>query len=87
MSEQKAIWWQNLTAEDIVRHAKEVCDIAILPIGAIEQHGPHCPCGDDDFNAIGMAELISKKAGLCCCPALCTALTPTITGKCPGTFH
>ena len=57
MSEQKALWWQNLPADEIVRHAKEVCDIAILPIGAIEQHGPHCPCGDDDFNAIGMAEL------------------------------
>ncbi|MGL6292244.1 creatininase family protein, partial [Eubacterium aggregans] len=26
-------------------YAKNVCDIAILPIGAIEQHGPHCPCG------------------------------------------
>jgi creatinine amidohydrolase len=68
MSEEKALWWQNLPADEIVRHAKEVCDIAILPIGAIEQHGPHCPCGDDDFNAIGMAELISKKAGVMLLP-------------------
>lgn len=65
--EPKAIWWQNLTAEAVVAHAKKD-DIAILPIGAIEQHGPHCPCGDDDFNAIGMAELISKKTGVMLLP-------------------
>lgn len=68
MSEEKqAIWWQNMTAEAIVEHAKKD-DIAILPIGAIEQHGPHCPCGDDDFNAIGMTELISKKTGVMLLP-------------------
>ncbi|MCB9454242.1 MAG: creatininase family protein [Anaerolineaceae bacterium] len=65
--EPKAIWWQNLTAGEVVAHAKKD-DIAILPIGAIEQHGPHCPCGDDDFNAIGMAELISKKTGVMLLP-------------------
>lgn len=65
--EPKALWWQNMTAEAILEHAKQD-DIAILPIGAIEQHGPHCPCGDDDFNAIGMAELISKKTGVMLLP-------------------
>ncbi|MFO8062041.1 MAG: creatininase family protein, partial [bacterium] len=40
------------------RHAEEECDIALLPIGAIEQHGPHCPAGSDTLNAIGIAEKI-----------------------------
>ena len=62
MSEGKAIWWQEMTAEAIQEHAKKD-DIAILPLGAIEQHGPHCPCGDDSYNAIGMAEHISRKTG------------------------
>lgn len=66
-NEPKALWWQNLSADAILEHAKKD-DIAILPIGAIEQHGPHCPCGDDDFNAIGMAELISKKTGVMLLP-------------------
>ena len=66
-TEPAAIWWQNLTADAVTEHAKKD-DIAILPIGAIEQHGPHCPCGDDDFNAIGMAELISKKTGVMLLP-------------------
>ena len=60
MSEGKAVWWQEMTAEAVVAHAKKD-DIAILPLGAIEQHGPHCPCGDDSYNAIGMAEHISRE--------------------------
>lgn len=67
MTEPKALWWHEMSADAVVAHAKE-CDIAILPLGAIEQHGPHCPCGDDDFNAIGMAELISRKTGVMLLP-------------------
>ncbi len=63
MSEDgKAYWWHEMTADEVVEHAKRD-DIAILPLGAIEQQGPHCPNGDDSFNAIGMAELISEKTG------------------------
>jgi creatinine amidohydrolase/Fe(II)-dependent formamide hydrolase-like protein len=51
----------------VLDHAKED-DIAILPIGAIEQHGPHCPCGSDDFNAIGLAEKLSEKTGVMLLP-------------------
>jgi len=45
MSERKFLWWQELPMPEVVRFAKEVSDIAILPIGSIEQHGPHSPCG------------------------------------------
>jgi creatinine amidohydrolase/Fe(II)-dependent formamide hydrolase-like protein len=81
--EPKALWWQNMTAEAIVAHSKK-CDIAILPIGAIEQHGPHCPCGDDDFNAIGMAELISKKTGVMLLPCPMYGSHPYHHWKMPG---
>jgi creatinine amidohydrolase len=67
MTNGKAIWWQNLTAPEVLEHAKRD-DIAILPIGAIEQHGPHCPCGSDDFNAIGLAEHLSAKTGVMLLP-------------------
>lgn len=67
MNDRKALWWQEMTAEAVIAHAKED-DIAVLPLGAIEQHGPHCPCGDDDYNAIGMAELLSKKTGVMLLP-------------------
>ena len=43
MSEKKFLWWQEMPFTDVVQFAKEVSDIAILPIGSIEQHGPHSP--------------------------------------------
>lgn len=64
MEKRDFLWWHELPAPEVVRWAKEVCDIALLPIGAIEQHGPHCPCGSDALNAIGIAEEIAKKSGV-----------------------
>jgi creatinine amidohydrolase/Fe(II)-dependent formamide hydrolase-like protein len=61
--ERSSVWFHEVAAPDIVNYAKNVCDLAILPIGAIEQHGPHCPCASDALNAIGMAELIAEKSG------------------------
>ena len=55
---KKFLWFQEMSAPDVVEYAKNVCDIAILPLGSIEQHGPHCPTGDDTYNAIGMCELM-----------------------------
>ena len=43
MKERKYLWWHEMTGPEVINFAKEVSDIAILPIGAIEQHGPHCP--------------------------------------------
>ncbi|MDK1028095.1 MAG: creatininase family protein [Anaerolineae bacterium] len=67
MAENKPFKWEEMTAGAVVEHAKKD-DIAILPLGAIEQHGPHCPNGDDSYNAIRMAELISRKTGVMILP-------------------
>ena len=56
MSERKSVWFHELPGQEVVRYAKEECDIAILPLGSIEQHGPHCPTASDSLNAMGMAE-------------------------------
>ena len=63
MSERKSVWFHEICAPDLVDDATNVCDVAILPLGAIEQHGPHTPCAVDAFNAIGMTEMIAKKSG------------------------
>jgi creatinine amidohydrolase/Fe(II)-dependent formamide hydrolase-like protein len=86
MSEEpKAIWWQEQQLDVLQAHAKKD-DIAILPIGAIEQHGPHCPCGDDSYNAIGMAELISKKTGVMLLPCPMYGSHPYHHWHMPGTI-
>ena len=38
--------WSEMTAADI-QNAAQAGAIAVLPIGAIEQHGPHLPVGTD----------------------------------------
>lgn len=63
LNKRDSIWFQDNSAAVNIAYAKEVCDLAILPIGAIEQHGPHCPCGSDTFNAIGIAEAVATKSG------------------------
>lgn len=36
-------------------------DLAILPIGATEQHGPHCPLGTDIFTAEMVSNIVGEK--------------------------
>lgn len=59
-NKRDSLWFQDNSAAVNIAYAKEVCDLAILPIGAIEQHGPHCPCGSDSFNAMGIADVRGK---------------------------
>ena len=66
---RSSVWFHELAAPDVIDYAKNVCDVAILPLGAIEQHGPHCPCASDALNAIGMSELIAKKSGAMVLPS------------------
>ena len=35
-----------------VQEALEKTDIVLLPIGSVEQHGPHLPLGSDSMQAI-----------------------------------
>lgn len=46
--------WEHLSWPEIRERLKEV-DIAILPCGAIEQHGPHLPVDIDYFDARHLA--------------------------------
>jgi creatinine amidohydrolase/Fe(II)-dependent formamide hydrolase-like protein len=53
--------WGELTWEEAEVRLKQT-DIAILPVGAIEQHGPHLPLDVDSFDA----EYLSKKVAEAC---------------------
>jgi len=41
-------------------------DIAIIPVGSNEQHGPHNPLGTDHFIAKAIAEETAKRTGVVC---------------------
>ncbi|MDH5266048.1 MAG: creatininase family protein [Candidatus Bathyarchaeota archaeon] len=48
--------------------AFEETDIAILAVGAIEQHGPHLPLAVDHIHASGIARRVAEKAGVILAP-------------------
>lgn len=47
--------WIELTTDDIAALDSRCC-VAVLPVGAIEQHGPHLPLGTDSYIAEGIVE-------------------------------
>ncbi|MEK3889692.1 creatininase family protein [Bacillus sp. FSL K6-3431] len=59
----------NLT-RDQVKAAIEEFPVAILPLGATEQHGHHLPLGVDIYLAEGIAKKICEKTGALLLPAL-----------------
>lgn len=50
-------YWQSLTTEDFAGLDPETA-IALLPVGAVEQHGPHLPLATDALIAEELARLV-----------------------------
>lgn len=61
--------WQELSGPEVAALAQET-DVAILPVGCIEMHGPHLPTGTDGFQAEGMAEMIAERERAIVMPTL-----------------
>ena len=57
----------NISADELM--AKNP-DLAILPIGSIEQHGPHLPLATDWYTATAFGEAVCKLTGGFLVPAL-----------------
>ncbi len=68
LNKRDSVWFHENSAHVVANYAKEVCDVAILPIGAIEQHGAHAPTGMDTYNAVGIAEKVAEKTGAMALP-------------------
>jgi len=65
----KSIWLNELTWEDVEEYLKED-DIAIFPVGSLEQHGPAGPLGVDSYAAIALAEDTAKRTNVLSTPPL-----------------
>ncbi len=53
-------YWENLTMPNFQALLGETRTV-ILPIGAIEEHGPHLPLGTDAFHAVEVARRVAKR--------------------------
>ena len=55
--------WQDLSFTELDRTFARVPVVAILPLGAIEAHGPHLPVGTDVWIAEAMARAGAERLG------------------------
>ena len=65
----KPVLWQEITWPEVKKVSEKV-GIAILPIGSTEQHGFHCPCGVDTFNAWELSKIVSEQTGAIVAPPM-----------------
>ena len=64
-SPAESFLWGELTWQEAAERLGEV-DIALLPVGAIEQHGPHLPLDTDAFDA----DYLARRVAMACSPPL-----------------
>ena len=51
------MFWEDLREPEFRKIVKETEAICIIPLGAVERHGPHLPLGTDVFNIRHIAKL------------------------------
>jgi creatinine amidohydrolase len=77
--------WAELTLEE-VRDAAEAGAIAVLPVGATEQHGPHLPTGTDTLLAEEVAVQAAARTGDVVLPPLAYGCSLGHGDRWPGTL-
>ncbi|GGE17385.1 creatininase [Aureimonas endophytica] len=60
MASDRRVWWGDFTADEF-RDLDPERVIALLPVAAVEQHGPHLGCGTDTTIAHGMLRTLAAK--------------------------
>jgi creatinine amidohydrolase/Fe(II)-dependent formamide hydrolase-like protein len=61
-SKRESYLWAEMTWPEVERRLKKV-DIALLPVGSIEQHGPHLTVDIDAFDADYLARRVAAACG------------------------
>jgi len=60
-------------------------DVAVIPIGSLEQHGPHLPIGTDSITAVEICKNVAQKAEVLVVPVVLGGLSEHHMGF-PGTI-
>ena len=75
--------WQDLTMPEF-EAAREKSRTVILPVGSLEEHGPHLPLGTDLFHALELARRVAKETGALVAPPVYFGICRS-TREHPGT--
>ena len=81
----RAVVWADSTSEEVGVAARSGL-IAVLPVGAIEQHGPHLPTGTDAVLAERAARDACDRTGDVLLPTLALGCSLGHTTRWPGTL-
>lgn len=79
------IIWSQSTSEELGAAAAAGL-IAVLPVGAVEQHGPHLPTGTDAVLAERAAQMACARTGDVLLPTLALGCSLGHTDRWPGTL-
>ncbi|OGS51277.1 MAG: hypothetical protein A3K65_06160 [Euryarchaeota archaeon RBG_16_68_12] len=58
----------EMTREDVARMRRK--PVVLLPVGAIEQHGPHLPLGADIIQPVTVLERVAERTGAVLAPTI-----------------
>jgi creatinine amidohydrolase len=79
--------WEQLTWPEIRSLvAGRPREVALLPVGATEQHGPHLPTGTDTIIAKALSEAVSARTGAIVLPAVAVGCSFGHGTALPGTL-
>lgn len=59
-------------------------EVGLVPVGAVEQHGPHLPTGTDTIIATGLCERVSERTGAPVLPAISVGCSYGHSTNLPG---
>lgn len=76
----------HLTGAD-VHHVFNEVDLALIPTGSVEYHGPHAALGTDSFIAEELVRRVSQRLDALVCPLIPYSACPVRTVPNPGTIH
>lgn len=82
----KPVLWSELTWEEVRALREAGREMAILPVGSTEQHGPHLPLNVDTLSAEVVASAVSARTGVAVLPALPFGCALGHTRHWPGTL-
>lgn len=86
LNERKPVRWDERSWEEIAAIRSEGIDLAILPVGATEQHGRHLPTCVDTLSATVVADGASALTGIPVLPTIPYGCSLGHSRKWPGTL-
>lgn len=78
--------WESMTSREIGELIGSGMTMAVVPVGATEQHGPHLGTGTDTLSAVLIAREAAARAGVLLLPAIPYGCSHGHTTKWPGTL-